>query len=279
MSVPSLLSRAITAMERIAPLSYADHSWDNVGLLVDCPEPDPRRTTVAVCLDISPKVVEECLKRNVGVLIAYHPVIFPNLKKLTAKDPKQLSLLRAIRGGIGIYTPHTALDNCPEGINWWIASGVFQPGHGTSSCYIDEKTQQGLLVAGGCAPPVMLGTVIHRMKSHFKVKTVRVALGTGHTLGTVVDSAGICAGSGASLLRGLAGKVTAVLSGEIDHHTVLSITQQGTTCLLVEHGASERGYVKEVLVQKLRAELRKDMPFEDSDVIALEADEEMIQYH
>lgn len=34
MSKVSLLSNVIKAMERWSPLALADHSWDNVGLLV-----------------------------------------------------------------------------------------------------------------------------------------------------------------------------------------------------------------------------------------------------
>ncbi|KAG1391428.1 hypothetical protein G6F58_012712 [Rhizopus delemar] len=33
-------------------------------------------------------------------------------------------ILKAIASGVGIYSPHTACDNCINGVNDWLASGL-----------------------------------------------------------------------------------------------------------------------------------------------------------
>eukprot|EP00759_Apiculatamorpha_spiralis_P002880 PhF_6_TR11270/c0_g1_i1/m.18192 len=265
----ALLPRVITAMESFAPLSFADTTWDNVGLLLDSVNPEPTRTSVGLALDISPAVITECVAKNVGVLVAYHPAIFPNLKKLVKADPKQRALLTAARHGIAIYCPHTALDNCPGGINAWIASGVV--GEGAQTSFIDEKLSQGCKAV--LEAPLPLGEVINRMKSHFRVPAVRVALGKDHTIQTLCKSFGICAGSGGSVLRPCSGKCDVVITGEMGHHEVLSMSQKGTTVLLVEHGSSERGYLSASLQPRLAEALGKDTP-----VFCIESDRDVIEY-
>lgn len=54
---------------------------------------------------------------SIGAIIAYHPVIFKPLRKLTMEDAKDETLLKCIAEGISIYCPHTALDACNPGSN------------------------------------------------------------------------------------------------------------------------------------------------------------------
>jgi putative NIF3 family GTP cyclohydrolase 1 type 2 len=37
------------------------------------------------------------------------------MKRLTSEDVKQSIVLRAVAAGVGIYSPHTACDNCVGG--------------------------------------------------------------------------------------------------------------------------------------------------------------------
>ena len=48
------------------------------------------------------------------------------------------------------------------------------------------------------------------------------------------------------------------ITGELGHHEILHATKQKhACCILVEHSNSERGYLKDVLIQKLSHELQK----------------------
>lgn len=111
------LLHAIEALEAIAPTRFAE-SWDNVGLLAGDPEQEVHCALLAI--DYTPAVAEEAKEKKCDLIVAYHPPIFDGLKRITAP-----SLIHdAIRRGIAIYSPHTALDVAPGGTNDMLANAV-----------------------------------------------------------------------------------------------------------------------------------------------------------
>ena len=100
----------LSQLEAIAPLRYAE-TWDNVGLLVG--DPHQKVAGALLCIDYTPAVAREAREFGCDLVIAYHPPIFEALKRVTAPSP----IFEAIRDGISIYAPHTALDVAPGGTN------------------------------------------------------------------------------------------------------------------------------------------------------------------
>jgi dinuclear metal center YbgI/SA1388 family protein len=101
-------------MERFAPPETAAE-WDNVGLLLgDRAEAVSR---VMTCLTITPDVVEEAIRERAKLIVSHHPVLFKGVKKLTSATSDGRLLLPLARAGVAVYSPHTAFDNCPGGIN------------------------------------------------------------------------------------------------------------------------------------------------------------------
>ena len=49
------------------------------------------------------------------------PIIFRALKSITLENTQQNSLLRLAQEGISVYSPHTAVDAAPGGLNDWLA--------------------------------------------------------------------------------------------------------------------------------------------------------------
>ena len=89
--------------------------WDNVGLLVgDANAPVER---VMTCLTLTDDVTAEAIDKQCQLIVTHHPVLFRGVKKLTTNTPDGKLLLPLIRAGIAVYSPHTAFDNCPGGIN------------------------------------------------------------------------------------------------------------------------------------------------------------------
>lgn len=103
------------AMDRIAPPALAQ-SWDNVGLLVGDRRAVCRR--VLLCIDLTPAVLREAVASRCEMIMSYHPPLFKPVKRIVAdSDGTEAIVHEAIRRGIAIYSPHTALDAAEGGVN------------------------------------------------------------------------------------------------------------------------------------------------------------------
>lgn len=108
------------AMETLAPPRLAQ-AWDNVGLLVG--ERTAPCTRVLLCIDTTPAVLAEAVRRRCPMIVSYHPPIFRPIKAILAdSDGTDAIVHEAIRHGISIYSPHTALDAADGGTNDVLAS-------------------------------------------------------------------------------------------------------------------------------------------------------------
>ena len=108
------LATIIAAIERIAPLSQAE-SWDNVGLLAGDPKQDI--SGILLAIDYTAAVAEEARAKKCDLVIAYHPPIFHPLKRVVEGS----LVFDAIRRGMAIYSPHSALDVAEGGTNDMLA--------------------------------------------------------------------------------------------------------------------------------------------------------------
>ena len=101
-------------LERFAPCATAAE-WDNVGLLIGDPAADVTR--VLTCLTLTPDVAEEAVRDGAQLIVSHHPILFRGAKKLTIDTADGKAVLPLVRAGVAVYSPHTAFDNCPGGIN------------------------------------------------------------------------------------------------------------------------------------------------------------------
>ena len=108
------LKNAVDVLEAIAPTRFAE-SWDNVGLLAGDPEQPISRAMLTI--DYTADVADEASSEKCDLIIAYHPPIFDALKRITAGS----LIFDAIRRGVAIYSPHTALDVAEGGTNDMLA--------------------------------------------------------------------------------------------------------------------------------------------------------------
>ena len=127
MAIP--LVRVVALLEELAPLAYAEE-WDNVGLLLEplgdrrdaAAPPSVRRAFF--CIDLGEPVLEEAIALQADLVVAYHPPVFRPLLRLGTRAASERVVQRALRAGIAVYSPHTALDAAPGGVNDWLADGV-----------------------------------------------------------------------------------------------------------------------------------------------------------
>ncbi|MGL6073371.1 MAG: Nif3-like dinuclear metal center hexameric protein [Fimbriiglobus sp.] len=113
------LSDVLRYLQRFAPVHTAAE-WDNVGLILG--QSRGPVTRIMTCLTVTPAVVREAVDRQVSLIVTHHPVLFRATKKLTDTTPDGRLLLPLLQAGIAVYSPHTAFDNCPGGINDGLAA-------------------------------------------------------------------------------------------------------------------------------------------------------------
>jgi dinuclear metal center YbgI/SA1388 family protein len=108
---------AVATLQRMAPLEYAQ-PWDNVGLLVG--DPDQPVMSALLTIDYTTAVASEGRARGCDFIVSYHPPIFQPLKRIL---PGEIAF-EAIRSGLSIYSPHTALDAAEGGTNDVLADAL-----------------------------------------------------------------------------------------------------------------------------------------------------------
>ncbi|HYO10077.1 MAG TPA: Nif3-like dinuclear metal center hexameric protein [Tepidisphaeraceae bacterium] len=111
------LAELVAALDDIAPTRLAE-AWDNVGLLAG--DPEQAVTRAMLCIDLTPAVAAEAEAQRCDAVIAYHPPLFHAVKRLTAGSV----IFDAIRRGVAIYSPHTALDVADGGTNDLLADAL-----------------------------------------------------------------------------------------------------------------------------------------------------------
>jgi len=116
------LVRQITEqIEQLSPLHYAE-DFDNVGLLVG--DYEQKVSGVLVTLDCLETTIDEAIKNNCNLIVAFHPIIFKGLKKLNGKNYVERVVIKALKNDIAIYAMHTALDNSIKGVSAKMAEKI-----------------------------------------------------------------------------------------------------------------------------------------------------------
>lgn len=120
-------------------------------------------------------VTDEAFASDTCCIISYHPPLFKPLSSLTLANPLQTSLLRCAANGISVYAPHTALDSVKDGINTWLAHGLYGDDvrafeRGVS--YLGPEAEDGIGGQGRVAAfeqPRPLIDVVKRIKEFLKL--------------------------------------------------------------------------------------------------------------
>lgn len=258
MSLP--LPAVLAHLDSLAPLHHAA-SWDNVGLLVDprqrqqCggAKQDYEVEQVLLTIDATPEVFAELAGLSNALLVAYHPPLFRPVKRVSSEDSELLLL--AVQSGVPIYSPHTALDCVPGGLNDWLAEGI---GKGAVSAVVPQRlaaedSQPSRLAGEGrrieLSEPVPLQVLVDRIKVHLGVNSLRLASSLRHRRvnevpgeGELIRSVVVAGGSGSSIFTH-GPRADLYVTGECGHHEVLACLRRGSSLLLTEHSTSERGYL------------------------------------
>jgi dinuclear metal center YbgI/SA1388 family protein len=249
-----ILSELLAALDRIAPLRYAE-PWDNVGLLAG--DPGAAVTRALCTIDLTAAVLDEAVRLGAGLVVAYHPPLFQAVKRLRHDGVVH----RAIRADVAIWSPHTALDVAPGGTNDLLADALGLVDRAPLKLTLPAE---GLGVGriGALPAPVPRAALLDRIKRELGLAALLVA---GPTEGDVTRVA-VCAGAGRSLLGDvIAQRAGFYLTGELPHHDALAAAAAGVTVACALHSNSERATLR-----RLAARLIAEAP--GLEVVLSEAD-------
>jgi dinuclear metal center YbgI/SA1388 family protein len=249
--VTEKLSAVLEVLERLAPLRFAE-PWDNVGLLL---EPvrmadAPPVVHALLTIELSEEVVTEAEQLGATLIVAYHPPIFKALKRLRQSEPSERLLLRCVASGIAIYSPHTALDAAPDGVNSWLLD-AFAAGERAPCVPHPLDARYGAGRSLRLAQPITLSQAVALLKNHLGLTHLRVAEAVAPAAGGAITSIAACAGAGGSVFEKLP-HFDLFLTGEMRHHDVRERALGGSYVVLAEHTHTERGFLK-VLAERLVA--------------------------
>jgi len=234
------LADVMTVLDDLAPLRYAE-SWDNVGLLVG--DPQAAITNVLVTVDYTAEVAAEATVAGATLVVAYHPPLFAAVKRV----PHDALWADAIRRGVALYSPHTALDVARDGTNDFLAD----------ACGIDAGARRSLrpfVAKGGGVEPEGIGmgrhgavasisrrALVDRIKSELSLSYVLCA---GPLDGDATQVA-VAAGAGGEMMEdAIRAGAQVFVTGEVRHHDALSAARRGVTVVATLHSNSERAAVR-----------------------------------
>lgn len=263
------LSEVVATLQNLASLEWAE-PWDNVGLLVE--PTDEEVSGILLTIDLTEAVLAEARACQANLVIAYHPIIFTGLKRLTQSSVGERIVIEAIRANISIYSPHTALDAARWGVNDWLIQAF---GTGTVTPIVPlpgAPTGTGLGRIVQMEQPQKLENLIAALKKYLRVTHLRVAAASRHASGTLIGSAAVCAGAGGKVFQSCA-TADLLLTGEMRHHDILARVAAGTSVILADHTNTERGYLPHLaqwLADCLDGSLKVTVSAQDREPLAVD---------
>ena len=235
-------------LDTLCPATLAE-TWDNTGLLLG--DATAGVQSVMTCLTLSRRTCQEAIDRGADLVVAHHPVPFRPIRSITTTSYYGWILWRLASHRIAVYSPHTAFDSCPEGINAQLASMFeLQDIRPLRPLPADELIGGGRV---GSLPQTMtLLELAQRVKQKLGVKSLQM-VGSPESL--VMRVAVACGAAGEFLDDARRCGCEAIVLGEAKYHTLLEAEYWGIGMVLVGHYPSERHGV-----EKLAEILRKQFP-------------------
>lgn len=228
-----LVREVIAEIEKTAPLRFQE-KWDNCGLQIG--DFDAPVSGVVCCLDVTEDVIAEAMRLGYNLVVSHHPLFFEPLKHLRGESVVERCAMRAIQGGINIYSAHTSLDNAPSGVNYRIAQvlGLENPEFLESA---DGQSGSGLV--GNLPKPMPAADFAALVKERFGVDALLNNISDSLRVKEVRRVA-LCGGSGSFLIdRALAAGADCFITGEMSYHHWFDYTAEPLV-LVLGHYQSEQ---------------------------------------
>jgi dinuclear metal center YbgI/SA1388 family protein len=236
-----------TALDRRAPFAW-QLDFDNAGFLAG--RGDWAVTRVLVALDITPEVIDEAIRRECGLIVSHHPVIWTKPGAITDETATGRKILSLVEHHIAAICAHTNLDAAEGGVNTILARklGVVDTVPLEPAGTNENGVPYGIGRVGTLAEgPMAFAAFATRVREALAVPALR-GLDCGHPVHKVAVGGGAC---GSMLAEVAALGCDTFVTSEVKHDVYLDARDQGISILDAGHFSTEAP-VRAVLAQWLR---------------------------
>ncbi len=246
-------------LDSIAPFGTQD-KFDNSGLLTG--SMDKEISKIAVCLDITKDIVDECVKMDADLIVAHHPVIFEKLSCVASGTP----VYELVRNDIAAVCLHTPIDMAKGGISdlMFELMGFGNP-EGAEVLHVIHKDKG---IGYGKIAHLEFGIsaqyLAETAKEAFNCTAVRFVDG-GKTINTVA----VCSGAGSSeVYTAIEKGVDAIITGDVKWSAFVDAKNAGITVVDAGHYHTETivcGHLSDLLTEKF-PEAEIFIPINNEDI-------------
>jgi len=244
------LKDILEILDGMAPFSMAEE-WDNPGFQVGFPSDKIKKALIS--LDPTITALKHARKRNAGLLITHHPLIFKGIASISPETYPGDVITDAIKSGISIVAVHTNLDIAKGGINDILAR------------IIGLKDIEALLIREGSNDRLDgLGRVGYLPDPMPLAAIVRIVMDSVGSSGLMVlgppdmeiKKVAILGGAGGSELSHASEKgADLYITGDVRHHEALMARTLGLALIDAGHFNLERAAMH-VFADDLRGRLK-----------------------
>ena len=230
--------------------------WDNVGLIIG--DENKEIEKIAICLDVTKKVIKKAIEEKIDLIISHHPLIFSSIKKITNETVLGGKILNLIENKIAVYSIHTNSDFVKNGLNDFIMDKLDLKGEDKifdEKIFTDynhfknknEEVNSGTVRIKKLYKEIEIKELIEYIKKSLNLKYVRY---TGEN--KKIRNIGLVTGSGSSFYPLVKDEVDVFITGDLKYHESLDYLEENK--LFIDIGHYESEYLFSDLVE---AELKK----------------------
>lgn len=223
----------IRALEQFAPLPLQE-GWDNAGLQVGLTEAEV--SGALLCLDVTPRIVEEAIVSGCNLIVSHHPLIFHKLACVSDADMVQRVVMAAVKNDIAVVSMHTNMDNAQGGVNFKMGEKLGLGGMQLFATKTVGNIVGGAGVIGEFGQGMVADDFVGLLKKTFGVECVQC----NQLLRRPIRKVALCGGAGSFLLpQAVALGADAFVTGEMHYHEFFGYGQK-VQIAVIGHYQSEQ---------------------------------------
>jgi dinuclear metal center YbgI/SA1388 family protein len=238
-----LIPDFLRALEQVVPLSAAGYDRDAIGLQVGLAAGE-EITGVLFAYEVTEGVIAEARKRRANLIVAFHPLIFPNIAAVTDATRTGVLIRELVKSDIALYVQHTAFDTHPEfGTSRLMANelGLLdpQPLRGVMNVDLmeDRRTEFGMGAVGRLGKALSRKALLSLVSNTFDPPFLRCNQGGPKSIRTVA----VLGGAGMDFYSdALQAGAEAFITADIRYHDFYRADHDGILLIDAGHAETER---------------------------------------